>query len=156
MSETESGLPIKEETKKEVKEKKPDFAVLTLESGKDVYREDPDKKNRGGLHALKGLIPKGATIQIRVNFARPGDFLPCGVLKICDIPNRKTRVLNIGLDEDWEIESPIKTERGLKIRSWVFVNRYSLRHRQRRLREAKRPDFKQPQIPNFPKIPKEK
>lgn len=151
MSETESGLLVKEEIKKEVKEKKPDFATLILEEGKDIYREDPDKRNRRGGHAFKGIIPKGATIQVRVNFSRPGDFLPCGVLKICDIPNRETRVLNVGLDEDWEIDSPIKTEKGLKIRSWVFVNRYSLRHRQRRLREAKKPDFKQPQIFNFPK-----
>jgi len=151
MNETESGLLVKEEIKKEVKEKKPDFATLILEEGKDIYREDPDKRNRRGGHALKGIIPKGATIQVRVNFSRPGDFLPCGVLKICDIPNKETRVLNVGLDEDWEIESPIKTEKGLKIRSWVFANRYSLRHRQRRLREAKKPDFKQPRIFNFPK-----
>ena len=136
---------------KEIKEKKSDFATLTLESGKDIYREDPDKRNRKGRSALKGVIPEGATIQVRVNFSRPEDFLPCGVLKICDIPNRETRVLNVGLDEDWEIESPIKTGKGLKIRSWVFVNRYSLRYRQRKLREAKRPDFKQPRIFNFPK-----
>ena len=144
----EIGIGLKE---KEIKEKKSDFATLTLESGKDIYREDPDKRNRKGRSALKGVIPEGATIQVRVNFSRPEDFLPCGVLKICDIPNRETRVLNVGLDEDWEIESPIKTGKGLKIRSWVFVNRYSLRYRQRRLREAKRPDFKQPQIFNFPK-----
>lgn len=136
---------------KEIKEKKSDFATLILEAGKDIYREDPDKRNRKGRSALKGVIPEGATIQVRVNFSRPEDFLPCGVLKICDIPNRETRVLNVGLDEDWEIESPIKTGKGLKIRSWVFVNRYSLRYRQRRLREAKRPDFKQPRIFNFPK-----
>ena len=144
----EIGIGLKE---KEIKEKKSDFATLTLESGKDIYREDPDKRNRKGRSALKGVIPEGATIQVRVNFSRPEDFLPCGVLKICDIPNRETRVLNVGLDEDWEIESPIKTGKGLKIRSWVFVNRYSLRYRQRRLREAKRPDFKQPRIFNFPK-----
>ena len=149
----EIGIGLKE---KEIKEKKSDFATLTLESGKDIYREDPDKRNRKGRSALKGVIPEGATIQVRVNFSRPEDFLPCGVLKICDIPNRETRVLNVGLDEDWEIESPIKTGKGLKIRSWVFVNRYSLRYRQRRLREAKRPDFKQPQIFNFPRIPKDK
>ena len=74
----EIGIGLKE---KEIKEKKSDFATLTLESGKDIYREDPDKRNR---------------------------------------------------------------------------NRYSLRYRQRRLREAKRPDFKQPQIFNFPRIPKDK
>ncbi len=153
MNETESGLALKETIKKE---KKPDFATLTLESGKDIYREEPDKRNRRGLYAIKGVIPERATIQIRVNFAQPGDFLPCGVLKICDIPNRETKVLNIGLDTNWEIESAIKTKKGLKIRSWVFVNRYSLRHRERRLREAKRPEFKQPQIFNFPKIPKDK
>ena len=153
MNETESGLGLKEAVKKE---KKPDFAILTFESGKEVYREDPDKRNRKGRGALKGVIPEGATIQVRVNFARPGDFLPCGVLKICDIPNRETKILNIGLDEDWEIESAIRTKKGLGIRSWVFANKYSLRNRQRRLREAKRHDFKQPQIFNFPKISKNK
>ena len=80
---------------KEIKEKKPDFATLILEAGKDIYREDPDKRNRKGRSALKGVIPEGATIQVRVNFSRPEDFLPCGVLKICDIPNRETRVLNL-------------------------------------------------------------
>lgn len=143
MTETEGSLAFKEIIKKE---KKPDFAILTFESGKEVYREDPDKRNRKGRGVLKGVIPEGATIQVRVNFSRPGDFLPCGVLKICDIPNRETKILNIGLDDDWEIESAIRTKKGIEIRSWVFANKYSLRYRQRRLREAKRLDFKQPSL----------
>jgi hypothetical protein len=150
MSEKESGfIPT------ERKEKKPEFAVLTFESGKKVYRENPDKMNKRGEHAFKGVIPEGATIQVRVNFSRPGDFLPCGVLKICDIPNRETKVLNIGLDDYWEIKGPVKTEEGFEIRSWVFANRYSLRNRQRKLREAKRSNSKQPTIVSFPKISKE-
>jgi len=116
MSEKESGFILTER-----KEKKPEFAVLTFESGKEVYRENPDKMNRRRGHAFKGVIPEGATIQVRVNFSRPGDFLPCGVLKICDIPNRETKVLNIGLDDDWEIKSPVKTEEGFEIRSWVLL-----------------------------------
>ncbi len=148
MNETEGGLAIKEEIKKEVtkKEKKPDFATLIFEEGKEIYCEDPDKTNRRGRHAIKGVIPKGATIQVRVNFARPGDFLACAVLKINDIPNRETRFLNVGVDEDWVIKKPIKTKKRLEIQSWVFANKYSLRNRQRRLREAKKTGFKQPSL----------
>ncbi len=153
MSETEGGLGVKEEIKKEVtkKERKPDFVTLTLEEGKVIYQKDPDKANRGGEHAIKGIIPPKATIQVRVNFANSGDFLPCAVLKINDIPNNETRFLNIGVDEDWVIKKAIKIPKGLKIQSWVFANKYSLRNRQRRLKEAKKPDFKQPRIFNFPK-----
>ena len=143
MSETESGLSFKEVTKKE---RKPDFATLIFEEGKDIFREDPDKRRRGERGVPKGRIPPGATIQVRVNFARPGDFLPCAVMKINDIPNKETRFLNVGVDEDWVIKKPIKTKKRLEIQSWVFANKYSLRHRQRRLREAKRPDFKQPSL----------
>lgn len=147
MSEKESGLMLKEPVKKE---KKPDFATLTLGPGKDFYRENPDKRKI----RTQGVVPEGAAIQIRVNFAKPGSFLPCGVLKICDIPNRETEVLKVGVDTDWEIRSAIKTKKGLIIRDWIYVNRWSLRKRQRMRKEAKKRNFKQPPISNFPKIPK--
>jgi len=139
MNETEGSLAVK-------KERKPDFATLIFEAGKEIYRENPDKVNRGGRHAIKGVIPEGATIQVRVNFANQGDFLPCAVMKIDDIPNRETRFLDVGLDEGWVIKKPIKTKKGLEIQSWVFANKYSLRNRQRRLREAKKTGFKQPSL----------
>ncbi|PJE69304.1 hypothetical protein COU96_00460, partial [Candidatus Shapirobacteria bacterium CG10_big_fil_rev_8_21_14_0_10_38_14] len=135
-------------TKEKSLKKEYDFFTFKLEPGSTFYRDDPDKVK----YRVHGKVPAKAVVEARVNFKRPGIFLPCNVMKIVDIENRKRGSLEVGLDYDWEIRSREISKYG----DTIYLNRQTLRKMQRLAKEKKKSEFTQSSLDGFPRIPKDK
>lgn len=142
MSEKETGFINQEKAPK----KEYEFFTFKLGPGLTFFRDDPDRVK----FKVHGKIPQKAIIEARVNFKRPGIFLPCEVTKIIDLENRIRGSLKVGLDYDWEINSKEGREYG----DSIYLNRQTLRKMQRQAKEKKKSEFKQVSLSGFPRIPK--
>lgn len=137
--ETERISSIKE--RKITKEKK--FLTVDLKSGDNIFASDPDKNER----CIKGAIPSGAVVRTIFDFAdkraKGSNFNICSVREIVS-QKQKVDDLDVGIDNFWHIH------RG----SPVYVNKYVLSIEMVHKKRDKAPNFKQPEITNFPKIKK--
>ena len=145
MSETEVRLNLQEKSP----QKEYDFFTFKLRTGATFYRDDPDKVK----YRVHGKIPEQSIIEARVNFKRPGIFLPCEVMKIINLKDKTRGSLEVGIDYDWEIRSK---EINSKYGDSIYLNRQTLRKMQRDAKEKKKGEFTQPPIFGFPRIPKNK